>query len=179
MNSTSFSLEFDLDISEIRKLNKMYFKCLFQRRVLFLLAAILLGIIFFDYFNLSNDNDLIEWGIKNLLLIIFFLSFQYLFINAICKAIFQFVTKLLKFEKFVSKYKFSFTNSFICVHSPLGEFTHKWCHIEKAILTKDFLFLYFKDKNGYIVSISNKYKNRNMDELIAFVEKNVTPVIKI
>lgn len=179
MNSTSFCLEFDLDMSEIRKLNKMYFRGLFQRRVLFFLAAILLGIIFFDYFNLNNDNDLIEWGIRNLLLITFFLLFQYLFINTITKAIFQFVNTLLKSERFANKYKFNFTSSFICIHSPLGEFTHKWCNIEKAILTKDFFFLYFKDKNGYIVSISNKYENRNMNELVSFLENNVIPVTKI
>lgn len=179
MNSTSFFLEFDLDISEIRKLNKMYFRCLFQRRVLFFLAAILLGGIFLEFLNLNNDNDLIEWGIRNLLIIILFVLFQYLFIDTISKSIFQFFNMLLKFDRFVSKYKFNFTNTFICIHSPLGEFTHKWCYIEKAILTKDFLFLYFKDKNGYIVSISNKDKHRNMDELIAFVEKNVISITKV
>ena len=61
-----------------------------------------------------------------------------------------------------------------------GEIVHKWSQIEKAILTKDFFFLYIKDRNRYIISISNKDNNdRKMDELIAFVESNVTPVTKV
>lgn len=62
----------------------------------------------------------------------------------------------------------------------LGEIIHKWSQIEKAILTKDFFFLYIKDRNRYIISISNKDNNgRKMDELIAFVETNVTPITKV
>ncbi|MDQ6471702.1 YcxB family protein [Flavobacterium sp. LHD-80] len=88
--------------------------------------------------------------------------------------------KLLKFDNFINKYKLNFTNSLIYVRSPLGEFTHKWSQIDKAILTKDFFFLYVKEKNNYIISISNKYNNdRNMTDLIAFVESNVTQVIKV
>lgn len=61
-----------------------------------------------------------------------------------------------------------------------GEIVHKWSQIEKAILTKDFFFLYIKDRNRYIISISNKDNNdRKMDELIAFVESNVTRVTKV
>ncbi|KAF2511406.1 YcxB family protein [Flavobacterium zhairuonense] len=86
----------------------------------------------------------------------------------------------MKFDKFISKYKFNFTNSFINVHSPLGEITHKWSQIEKAILTKDFFFLYVKERNGYIISISNKYDQyRNMEKLIDFVERKVTHVVKL
>jgi len=62
----------------------------------------------------------------------------------------------------------------------LGEFAHKWTQIEKAILTKDFFFLYIKERNGYIISISNKdTETRNMKELIAFVENNVTQITKV
>lgn len=180
MNTSNFSLEFDLNTSEIRKLNKMYFKGIYKKRVLFFLGAFLLVGICFDFFNLNGNNDLIEWSIRNLFIVTLFLLFQYLFVNAICKVIFQFINKLLKFDKFVSKYKFNFTNSFMYVHSPLGEFTHKWCYIEKAILTKDFFFLYFKEKNGSIISISNKCNgSRKMEELLAFIEKNVTHIIKI
>jgi len=180
MSSANFSLEFDLNISEIRKLNKMYFKGICKKRVLFFLVAFLLAAIFFDFFNLNSDNDIIEWIIGNLFIVIAFLLFQYLFVNAISKVIFQLVNKLMQSEHFIRKYKFNFTNSFICVHSPLGEFVHKWCYIEKAILTKDFLFLYFKERNGYIISISNQYNgSRKMEELIAFVEKNVMHITKI
>lgn len=62
----------------------------------------------------------------------------------------------------------------------MGEIAHRWDQIEKAILTKDFLFLYIKDRNGYIITISNKDENgRNMDQLIAFVESNVTSIKKV
>ncbi|MFH6994797.1 hypothetical protein [Flavobacterium sp. FlaQc-48] len=87
---------------------------------------------------------------------------------------------MAKSDNFACKYRFHFTNSFICIHSPLGDFTHKWSKIEKAMLTRDFLFLYFKEKNGYIISISTKYSDRrNMEELISFVENNVIHVIKV
>lgn len=177
MTNTNFFLEFDLSLSEIRKLNKMYFKGLYHKRILFVLSVLLLGGVFFDFFN--SDNDLTHWIIRTFFVVACFLFFQYLIVNAACRVIFQVVNKLLEFEGFVNKYKFRFTSSFICIDSPLGAFTHKWCYIEKAILTKDFFFLYFRDKNGYIVSISNKYKNRKIDELVAFLQNNVTPVIKV
>jgi hypothetical protein len=61
-----------------------------------------------------------------------------------------------------------------------GGFSHKWCKIEKAILTKDFFFLYVKEKNGYIISISNKCNNkRKISELVAFMENNVIQVTKV
>ncbi|WP_370526659.1 YcxB family protein [Flavobacterium sp. MDT1-60] len=105
--------------------------------------------------------------------------FQYSFVNTTCKITFELIKKLLRFDRFLVKYKFNFTNSFIYVHSPLGEFVHKWTQIEKAILTKDFFFLYVKEKNGYIISISNKNENRNIKELITFVERNVIQVTKV
>lgn len=180
MAIANFSLEFDLNTSEIRKLNKMYFKDIYQKKILFFLILLLLTVVTANLLFLSNDNDWGELLIGNLFLILFFLLFQYAFVDAICKLIFSLIKRLLKFEYFISKYKFNFTNSLVYIHSPLGEFAHKWSHIEKAILTKDFLFLYFKDKNGYIISISNKYNsNRKMEELIAFVEKNVTHITKI
>ncbi|MNE61063.1 hypothetical protein D3C80_1562470 [compost metagenome] len=73
-----------------------------------------------------------------------------------------------------------FTNSKVCIRFPLGRLTHKWNTIEKAILTKNFLFLYIKEENNYIISISRKdYDCRKMEELLAFVEQNVTHIIKV
>ncbi|WP_428232283.1 YcxB family protein [Flavobacterium sp.] len=178
MNHTTFSLEFDLNLSEIRKLNKMYFKCIYKERVTIFCGIVLFLALFFDFFN--DDIDFIKWIVRNLILIILFLTFQYSFVNIIIKVIFQFAKKLEKYNRFSSRYKFNFNNSGICVHSPLGEFVHDWAQIEKAILTKDFFFLYVKDRNGYIISISNKgNKERKMDELIAFVESNVTQISKV
>jgi len=179
MNTSNFSLEFELNNSEIRKLNKMYFKDLYKERVVIASFLILLFLMFFDSFSFNDDNEFFQWIIKNVVLILLFFMFQYSIVNSICKIIFQLAKKLLKFDAFFSKYKFNFTNSFISVHSPLGEFVHNWSKIEKAILTKDFFFLYVKDRNGYIISISNKCNDRNMSELIDFVEKNVTQVTKV
>jgi len=177
MNSSDFSLQFELDVSEIQKLNKMYFENIYKDRILLASCAVLLFFIFFD---LRGEYDLIEWITRSLALIIFFLLVQYSVVNSVCKIIFRLAKKKLKSERFLNKYRFHFTSSFICVHSPLGDFTHNWSKIEKAILTKDFLFLYFKEKNGYIVSISNKCSNkRNMNELISFVENNVIHVAKV
>ncbi|KIO54769.1 YcxB family protein [Flavobacterium hibernum] len=180
MNAANFSLEFRLDMNEIRKLNKMYFKDLYKKRVMLFLAFMLFVVVFFDFFNLRNDNDFIQWIVGSLFLVILFLLFYYSIVDAICNMTFSLIKRLLKFERFVKKYQFSFTNSFICVRSPIGVFTHEWSCIEKAIITKDFLFLYVKDKNGYIISISNNYNDtRQMNELISFVNKNVTPITKI
>jgi hypothetical protein len=180
MNTSNFSLEFELTVSEIRKLNKMYFKNLYQERVMIISCIILLLLIFFDFFNLNDDNDLMEWIIRSLVLIAFFMMVQYSFVNTVCKILFRITKKLLEFDGFISKYKFNFTNSFIYVHSPLGEYAHKWSQIEKAILTKDFFFLYIKERNGYIISISNKCSDsRNMEKLIAFIENNVTQITKV
>jgi hypothetical protein len=121
-----------------------------------------------------------EWIIRSLALIVFFLMIQYTVVNSVCKIIFRSVKKLRRAENFINKYKLNFTNSFIYVHSPLGGFKHKWNEIEKAILTKDFFFLYVKAQNNYIISISNKKTaGRNIEELIAFVENNVTHVKKV
>ena len=179
MNATNFSLEFELNKIEVRKLNKMYFKNLYKERVRIFSGILLLFSLLYGSFDLDNDADFIVWIIRNLLLIILFLMFQYSFVNTICKLIFRVIKKLLKSDTFIGRYKFNFTNSFIYVQSPLGGFAHKWTKIEKAILTKDFFFLYIKEKNGYIISISNKKEDRNMEKLLAFVETNVTHITKI
>lgn len=177
MNLSDFSLEFGLTTSEIQKLNKMYFKHLYKDRIL-LISVIMLFVLILV--SLNNNNDLIEWIIRSLALIICFLIVQYSFVNSICKLTFRLAKRLLKSENFINKYRLNFTNSIICVHSPLGRFTHKWSKIEKAILTKDFFFLYVKERNGYIISISNRCTNkRRIEELVSFVEKNVTHVTKV
>jgi hypothetical protein len=179
MNTSNFSLEFGLNADEIQKLNKMYFKNLYKERIRFFCGFVLLYSVFYDFFDLNDDSEFIIWIIRNLVFVIIFLIFQYSFVNTICKLTFQLIKKLLAFERFTLKYKFNFTNSFIYVHSPLGEFAHKWSQIEKAILTKDFFFLYIKERNGYIISISNKNQKRNMKELLAYVESNVIQITKV
>lgn len=179
MNATNFSLEFELNMIEVRKLNKMYFKNLYKERVRIFSGVLLLFSLMYDIFNLDSNEDFIIWIIRNLILIIFFLMFQYSFVNTIYKLIFRLIKKLLKSDAFIGRYKFNFTNSFIYVHSPLGGFAHKWTQIDKAILTKDFFFLYIKEKNGYIISISNKKEDRNLEKLLTFVENNVTHITKM
>lgn len=180
MNIANFSLEFNLDIVEIRELNRMYLKNLYRERVQIFFAVFLVFSVFFNLYFFEDDIDITIWIFRNLILIVLFLIFQYSFANKICKLIFRVTKRLLKHDNFIDKYKFNFTNSLICVHSPLGEFTHRWSQIDKAILTKDFLLLYVKEQNNYIITISNKYNNgRRMTELIAFVEANVTQIIKV
>ncbi|WPO78469.1 YcxB family protein [Flavobacterium sp. KACC 22761] len=180
MNDSKLSFEFALNIGEIHKLNKMYFKNLWETRVRFFLSMLLIVAVFFSFFNLNKSSDYIVWIIRNLALIIIFLLFQYLLVKTASNLIFQLIKRLLKFENFIAQYKLNFTNSLIYVHSPLGEITHKWSQIDKVILTKDFFLLYIKEKNGYIISISNKCnENRNIEELIAFVERKVTHITKV
>lgn len=177
MKSSNFSLQFELNVCEIQKLNKMYFKNIYKNRILVSSCIILLFLIFFD---LKSNNDLIEWIIRSLALIVFFLIVQYSLINSVSKMIFRLIKKVLKSENFANQYKLNFTSTSINICSPLGNFKHKWSKIEKAILTKDFLFLYVKDRNGYIISISNNCAGeRNMEELISFVENNVVHVLKV
>ncbi|MFH6936595.1 YcxB family protein [Flavobacterium sp. FlaQc-30] len=176
MRTSNFSLQFELNVSEIQKLNEMYFKNIYRNWILLFFGAVLFFLIFLD---LSTQDDLVEWVIRSLVLIILFLMIQYSFVNSICEIIFR-LAKKLKSEKGKNKYRISFTDCFIHVYSPFGHFTHKWSKIEKAILTKKFLFLYFKERNGYIISISNKKTNeRNIEELISFVENNVIHVVKV
>lgn len=180
MNTTSFFLEFDLNIGEIHKLNKMYFEKLYKQKVTIFSGIFLVYMIFFDFFDLRDDIDCIKWVVRNLFFVIFYITFQYSIVKTITAIIFQFTKKLAKYGRFSKKYKFNFSPSGICVHSPLGEVIHKWGKIEKAILTRDFFFLYIKDTNGYIISISNKYNERKkINELIAFVERNVTRITKV
>jgi hypothetical protein len=177
MNSSNFLLQFELNVSEIQRLNKMYFKNIYKNRILLSSCAVL---FFFIFFDLNGQHDLVEWIIRSLMLIIFFLIVQYSFVNSICKIIFRLSKSLLKSGNLAHKYKLNFTNSYINIRSPFGNFTHNWSKIEKAILTKDFLFLYVKDRNGYIISISNnRADERKIEELISFVENNVTHVLKV
>jgi len=180
MNNAQFSLEFELNTAEIRKLNKMYFKNLWEERIRFLSNMLLVVAIVLNLFYLDNS-DYIIWLIRNLSFILLFLLLQYPFVNTLCRLIFQLIKELLKVDRFISKYKLNFTNSSIYVHSPIGEITHKWSQIEKAILTKDFFLLYIKESKGYnIISISNKCnKDRNMEGLIAFVESKVVHITKV
>ncbi|MBL0738551.1 YcxB family protein [Flavobacterium sp. GN10] len=180
MNTTNFLLEFKLNFSEIRKLNKMYFKYLFRERFIYISIFFPLIVISFDFASINEDTDLSAWLIRSLALIIFFVAIEYSFINTISKISFQLTKKLLKFERFHSKYKITFTSEEIYVRSPLGELTHKWSKIEKAILTKNFLFLYVKERNNYIISISRKdYNFRKIEELLIFIEKNAIPIVKV
>jgi len=180
MNTSRFSLEFELNVAEVRKLNKMYFKCLYKERVTVLTVIVLVFLIFVDFLSVDNDDDFIKWQLRNTVLIVLFLMFHYTVVKTICRLIFQFTKKIADCSTLFSKYKFNFTNSFIYVQSPLGAFAHKWSQIEKAVLTKDFFFLYVKDNDQHIISISNKFdESRNINELIEFVESNVTKVIKM
>ncbi|KAF2515577.1 YcxB family protein [Flavobacterium foetidum] len=179
MNSSNFSMEFELNGSEIRKLNKMYFENIYRERVTIISCLVLFVLIVSDFLNTNEDNDLIIWIIKTLIIIVFFLLIQYSIVETVCKIIFRLAKKLLRFDNFIRRYKFNFTNSLIYVHSPLGEFKHDWSKIDKAILTKDFFLLYIKERNGYIISISNKDDSRDLNRLLDFVEKNVTHIIKV
>lgn len=177
MTAANFSLEFQLSIPEIRKLNKMYFRHLFKERIVFCLFIILILVILVDY---ALEIDFFEWVIQSCLLIVLFVIIQFSFVDVISKGIFKLTKTLMNEEKFKNRYKLTFTYSNIYIRSPLGELTHKWSKIEKAISTKNFLFLYVKERNGYIISISKKdYDCKKIEELLSFVEKNIIQVIKI
>lgn len=176
---TNFFLEFGLNADEVQKLNKMYFKDLYKERLQIFFGFVFLFYILYSLFDLNNNDDLITWIITNMAFVIVFFIFQYSLVNTTSKIIFQLVKKFLIFDRFIAEYKFNFTSSFIYVRSPLGEFAHNWSQIEKAILTKEFFFLYVKEKKEYIISISNKNQNRDLKGLIAFVEGNVIPVTKV
>ncbi|PAM91426.1 hypothetical protein B4N84_28380 [Flavobacterium sp. IR1] len=179
MNLSKISLEFELNLTEIRKLNNMYFRRLCKEKVTFFLILILFYIIFFNFFTLKTEDDLIEWELQNLVLIILFITFYCFSVNAICNVILELISKLVLYTDFIGKYKLNFAASNIYVQAPLGTFTYKWCQIEKAVLTKDFFFLYIKD-DSHIISISNHTSDgRNMKELITFVESNRVNIIKV
>jgi hypothetical protein len=180
MNATNFSLEFPLNLSEIRRLNKMYFKHSFKERIIFVSILILLFIIFFDLTHINLEEDFFLWLIRSLAIIVFFVIIGNWLIDFVSRMVFQLAERAVKFHTLSSRYRFIFTGSRVCVRFPLGSLTHKWTAIEKAILTKDFLFLYIKEHNNYIISISRKaYDCRKMEELLTFVENNVTRIIKI
>ncbi|MEN2488645.1 hypothetical protein AAYQ05_12670 [Flavobacterium sp. B11] len=180
MNPSNFSLEFQLHLSEIRKLNKMYFEHLFKDRIVFISILVLLFVIFFDFSHINLEADFFLWLIRSLAIIVFFVVIENSFIDAISKMAFQLAKRFVKFRKLNNRYKFIFTDSQLCIRFPLGQLTHKWTAIEKAILTKNFLFLYIKGQNNYIITISRKdYDCRKMEELLAFVENNVTHIIKV
>ncbi len=177
MNVSYFSLQFDLNICEIQELNKMYFEHIYKKRILIISCIAILILIFFDW---NNNDDFIEWIIRSVIVILFFLIVQYSFVNSISRIIFKLTEYLVKSKRIRKKYRFDFTPSVIYIHSPFGNFKHNWSKIDKAFLTKDFLFLYVREKNRYIISISNKNNgNRNIQELITFVENNVTHINKI
>ncbi|WP_166922253.1 hypothetical protein [Flavobacterium poyangense] len=158
----------------------MYFKRLCKERVTFFFIIALTCCIFFDFFNLENDDDFIKWQLRSLVLVVSFFIFHYALANTICKVIFTVIRKLVRCSNFVGKYRLNFTNSCIYVKAPLGAFAHKWNQIEKAILTKDFFFLYVKDADHHIITISNRGKNdKKRNDLIAFVEHNVTEITKV
>jgi len=180
MNTTNFSLEFPLNLSEIRKLNKMYFEHLFKERIIFASLLILLFLILFDLTHINLEEDFFLWLIRSLAIIVFFVMIENLVVDLVSRMVFQLAKKAVKFHTLSSRFRFIFTGSRVCVRFPLGSLTHKWTTIEKAILTKDFLFLYIKEHNNYIISISRKaYDYRKMEELLVFVENNVTRIIKI
>lgn len=177
MTSANFLLEFQLNISEIKQLNKMYFKHLFKERIVFCMLTLLTFVVCIDFIL---ETDFLQWLISSLVLVVAFIIIQFFCINTISNMVFQLSKRLLKFDKFHRKYKLIFTYSDICVHSPLGALTHKWTKIEKVISTKDGLFLYVKERNNYIISISKKeYHCRKIEELLAFIESNITTVTKI
>lgn len=177
MSAASFSLEFQLNISEVRKLNKMYFKHLLRERIVSFIFAVLMLMILIDYIM---ESDFLDWLIRSLFLVVFFVIIQFSFIDIISKTIFKWISRILKLDKFPNRCKLSFTYSNICVKSPLGELTHKWSNIEKVISTKNFLFFYVKERNGYIISISKNESNaRKLEELLSFVEKHVIQIIKV
>lgn len=180
MNTTNFSLEFALNLSEIRKLNKMYFEHLFKQQMIFVSIMLLLFLIFFDFFTINFEDDFFLWLIRSLAFIAFFVIIENSFVDAVSRIIFQLTRKLLVFNNLSRKFRFVFTGSRVCIQFPLGRLTHNWTAIEKAILTKNFLFLYIKEQNNYIISISRKdYDCRKMEELLAFVEQNVIHIIKV
>ncbi|WP_276381298.1 YcxB family protein [Flavobacterium sp. H4147] len=156
----------------------MYFEESSKERIGAFFFITVLSLIVFDLYN--EENDLIDWIIRSMILILVFLMVQHSVVKSISKILFKLEMELLHCKGFVKRYKFSFTDSFISVRSPLRSVSHKWSKIEKAILTKDFFFLYVKGKNNYIISIANESgHNHNINELIAFVENNVTHVTKV
>ncbi|RUT72332.1 YcxB family protein [Flavobacterium cupreum] len=180
MNTSKFSAEFELNINEIQKLNKMYFKRLYKGRVTFFFVIIMVSFLLFDFLNLESQEDFFRFQLRSLVLIVSFFMFHYSFVNATCRILFKLVRRLMGYSSLIRKYKLNFTSSDIHVNSPLGAFVHKWSQIDKAVLTKDFFFLYVKDKDQHIISISNKcHGNRNMSDLITFVDCHVTQIMKM
>ncbi len=177
MSAAAFLLEFQLKNSEIKKLNKMYIENLLQNIVFCTFSVVFSLYVIFDFINTDSQA---EWLIKSLLSIIFIVVIQMLTVNFISKIIYRIIKRLLKFDKFQRQYKLVFNYTNICICSPFIELTHKWSKIDKVILTKDSLFLYLKEQNAYIISISTKNcEFRKMQELVDFLEKNVIQVLKV
>lgn len=76
MSNSGFFLEFELNIGEIRKLNKMYFKSLYRERVVVFSGILLISAVFFDFFDLNDEIDYIQWLVRNLILIVLFFYFS-------------------------------------------------------------------------------------------------------
>lgn len=177
MKAANFSLEFQLNISEIRKLNKMYFEHLFKERLIYVFFVVALIVLFLDFIN---EADFFQWLISCLVTLVFLVVIQFFFLDAISRTIFCLTKWLIQYHKFYSRYKLTFTYSDVCVRSPLRDLKHKWTKIEKVISTKNFLFLYVKERNAYIISISKKDHNcQKIEELVSFVENHVMHVIKV
>lgn len=180
MTSSNFLLEFQLNISEIKKLDKMYFVHLFRDRIMFVSFIVLASLIAVDFLNINLDIDYFSWLMRSLLLIVFFVIFHSSLIDTVSVLVFQLRKKLLKFDRFQCQYKFTFTDTIISIQSPLGVLTHKWSKIEKVITTKNFIFIYIKERNGYIISIKKKeYDLKKIQKLITFLEQNVTHIISV
>lgn len=180
MSANAFLLEFQLKNSEIKKLNKMYIENLLHNIVFCSFFAIFSLCVFFDFINTDSTSDLNQWLIKSVIFIILIVIIQISTVDMITRLIYKIVKRLLKFDKFQSQYKLIFNYTDICIRSPFVELTHKWSKIDKVILTKDSLFIYLKEQNAYIISISTKNcEFRKMQELVDFVEKNVMQVLKV
>ncbi|MET3027052.1 YcxB family protein [Flavobacterium sp. UW10123] len=177
MTASNFSLELQLNISEIRKLNKMYFEHLFKEWFVYVLFIVALVLAAFEF---VREADFFQWLISCLLTFVFLVVIQFFFADTISRAIFCLAKRFVKYKQFYNRYKLTFSYSDICVKSPLGELKHKWTKIEKVISTKNFLFLYVQEKNAYIISISKKDHNRQeIEELLSFVENHVMHIIKV
>lgn len=180
MNTSKFSAEFELNITEIQKINKMYFKRLYKGRVTFFFVIITVSFLLYDFLNLESQEDFLKFQVRSLVLVVLFFMFHYSFVNVTCRLLFKLIRRLMGYSTLIGKYKLNFTSSDIHVNSPLGAFAHKWSQIDKAVLTKDFFFLYVRDKEQHIISISNKFNsNRNMTDLITFVDRHVTQIMKM
>ncbi|RYJ37645.1 hypothetical protein NU08_3419 [Flavobacterium anhuiense] len=177
MPASNFSLELQLNISEIRKLNKMYFEHLFKEWIVYVLFIVALVTATLEF---VREADFFQWLISCLLTLVLLVVIQFFFVDVISRTILGLAKRLIMYHQFYNRYKLTFTYFDISIQSPLGELKHKWTKIEKVISTKKSLFLYVKEKNTYIISISKKDHNcQEIEKLLSFVENHVMNVIKV